>query len=60
MRIIIICIMRTTITLNKSKRFNLGLNSKTLFKDTQTVALKHKNETYYLRLTKNDKVILTK
>ena len=71
MRIIIICIMRQTITLkNKSNRLTqsaisknrvtLGLNSKSLFKDTHTVLLKHNNENYYLRLTKNNKVILTK
>ena len=63
LRIIIICNMRQTITLkNKTnvKRMTLGLNSKALFKDGHTVMLKHNNETYYLRLTKNDKVILTK
>ncbi|WP_154223889.1 hemin uptake protein HemP [Marinicella rhabdoformis] len=65
--------MRQTITLkNKTassrtlqtpvnrNRVTLGLNSKSLFKDTQTVLLKHNNENYYLRLTKNNKVILTK
>lgn len=63
--IIIIRCMRKTISINKSKKprlskFGFGLNTKALFKDGSTVVLRHESETYYLRLTKNNKVILTK
>lgn len=57
--------MRKTSSITKSKRprlskFDFGLNTKSLFKDSSTVVLRHESETYYLRLTKNNKVILTK
>ncbi|WP_395377155.1 hemin uptake protein HemP [Marinicella sp. W31] len=38
----------------------LVLDSKALFKVAKTVLIRHGSEHYTLRLTKNDKVILTK
>ena len=38
----------------------LGLNTQQLFKDRNVIPIRHNKDFYYLRLTKNNKVILTK
>ncbi|WP_188364986.1 hemin uptake protein HemP [Marinicella pacifica] len=38
----------------------LGLSTCQLFKDRNVIPIRHDKDMYYLRLTKNNKVILTK
>ncbi|MGJ8663884.1 MAG: hemin uptake protein HemP [Marinicella sp.] len=42
------------------RHFNFALNSLTLFRNQKVVQIKHMNDIYNLRLTKNNKIILTK
>lgn len=43
-----------------SLKNKLGLNTRQLFRENKVIPIRHDNEMYYLRLTKNNKVILTK
>ncbi len=50
-----------TLSLKKTRTKSfLGLNTQQLFKNKTVVSIRHQGELYYLRLTKNNKVILTK
>lgn len=38
----------------------IDYSTETLFKDRKTLTIEHRGETYLLRITRNDKLILTK
>lgn len=44
----------------KSNTTSVAIDSKTLFKSETSVAISHENDLYTLRITKNNKLILTK
>ena len=38
----------------------VDFSTKTMFMERKTLVIEHHGETYYLRITRNDKLILTK
>lgn len=46
--------------LNTTKNANRRLNTSDLFNGETAITIEHKNEEYRLRITSNDKLILTK
>jgi hemin uptake protein HemP len=38
----------------------INYSTDTLFKDRKTLIIEHRGESYFLRITRNDKIILTK